>query len=103
MLSRLKARFKGKVIEPGDPAYEQARVVWNAIADRRPAVIAQCTSPDDVVTAIHFARELGLVVAVRGGGHSVAGVSTCDGGLGIDVSAVRGWDVDHSLSLGICT
>src|SRR5437762_10572446 len=94
MLSRLKARFKGKVIEPGDPDYEQARVVWNAIADRRPAVIAQCTTADDVVTAIHYGREEGVVVAVRGGGHSVAGFSTCDGGLVIDLSRMREVRVD---------
>src|SRR5437762_8308687 len=96
MLSRLKARFKGKVIEPGDPDYEQARVVWNAIADRRPAVIAQCTTADDVVTAIHYGREEGVVVAVRGGGHSVAGFSTCDGGLVIDMSPMREVQVDPS-------
>src|SRR3989442_12029653 len=64
------------------------------MADRRPALIARCADVDDVVTAIRFAREKDLVVAVRGGGHSVAGFSTCDGGIIIDLSLMRGLTVD---------
>ena len=88
------ASFPGEVIEPGHPAYDGARVVWNAIADRRPAMIVRCTSVDDVVAAIRYARESGLEVAVRGGGHSVAGFGTCDGGMVIDLSRMREVTVD---------
>src|SRR2546421_6990196 len=81
----LRERIAGEVIAPGDPEYEQARRVWNAIADRRPSLIVRPSSVDDVIAAIRFAREQPLVVAVRGGGHSGAGVLSCDrgGGLGI--------------------
>src|SRR2546427_7090407 len=84
--SALQDRITGEVILPGGQEYEQARRVWNAIADRRPALIVRPSSVDDVIAAIRFAREHQLVVAVRGGGHSVAGFSTCDGGLGLDMS-----------------
>ncbi len=93
-LSGLKDRFKGQIIGPDDPDYDQARVVWNAIADRRPALVVRPTSVDDVVSAIRFARKHELVVAVRGGGHSVAGFSTCDGGMVIDLSRLREVTVD---------
>jgi hypothetical protein len=87
-------RFTGQIVRPDDPEYEQARIVWNAMADKRPALIARCAGVDDVVTAVRFAREQDLVVAVRGGGHSVAGFSTCDGGIVIDLSRMRGVTID---------
>jgi FAD/FMN-containing dehydrogenase len=93
-LAGFRDRFKGQLVGPDDPEYDQARAVWNAIADRRPALIARCTDVDDVVAAVRFAREQDLVIAVRGGGHSVAGFSTCDGGLVIDLSRMREVMVD---------
>jgi FAD/FMN-containing dehydrogenase len=84
------------VIVPGDPQYEQARLVWNAIADRRPAMIVRCASVDDVVRAIRYAHDEDLTVAVRGGGHSVVGFSTCDGGMVIDLAGMRQVTVDAS-------
>ena len=92
--SALQEKIAGQVIGPGDPDYEQARRVWNAIADRRPALIVRPSSVDDVIAAVRFAREERLVVAVRGGGHSVAGFSTCDGGMVLDMSRMREVTVD---------
>ncbi len=82
------------MILPGHPDYDQARIVWNAIADRRPALVVRPTSVDDVISAIQFAGEEQLVVAVRGGAHSVAGFSTCDGGMVLDLSRMREVTVD---------
>jgi FAD/FMN-containing dehydrogenase len=86
-LSGLRDRFKGQLIGPDDPEYDQARVVWNATADRRPALVARCAEIDDVVAAVRFARDQDLLIAVRSGGHSVAGLSTCDGGIVVDCPA----------------
>src|SRR5437763_8835629 len=93
-LAEFRERFAGEVIIRGDPDYEQARIVWNAIADRRPALVVRPTSVDDVISAIQFAGEEQLVVAVRGGAHSVAGFSTCDGGMVLDLSRMREVTVD---------
>jgi FAD/FMN-containing dehydrogenase len=93
-LRELTGRFRGEIIRPGDPDYDAARAVWNGMIDRRPALIVRPTSPEDVAGAIRYARERELVVAVRGGGHSIPGLSTCDGGIVVDLSRLRGADVD---------
>lgn len=93
-LSALRERFKGQIILSGDVDYDRARVVWNALADRHPAIVARCKDTADVITALRFARERDLVIAVRGGGHSVAGFSTCDGGMVIDLSPMRRVSID---------
>jgi FAD/FMN-containing dehydrogenase len=90
----LQSMLLGPVIYPGHPAYEEARRVWNGLIDRRPALIAQCRGVADVMAAVAFARAHELLVAVRGGGHNVAGFATCDGGLVIDLSRMRGIHVD---------
>src|SRR2546422_8758504 len=93
-LEKLRKSCRGELIQPGDREYASSRVVWNAMDDRHPALVARCTRVEDVVTAVRFAREHDLVIAVRGGGHSVAGFSTCDGGVVIDLSGMRGVTVD---------
>jgi FAD/FMN-containing dehydrogenase len=90
----LRGRFGGEVLTPGDPAYEPARQVFNAMYDRRPALIARCAGVADVIAALRFARERGLEIAVRGGGHSVQGYSSTDGGIVIDLSPMKGVRVD---------
>ncbi|GAA2830352.1 FAD-binding oxidoreductase [Kitasatospora paracochleata] len=82
--------FRGQVVVPGDPEYDAARAVWNGAIDRRPEVIARCTGTADVLRAVAVAREYGLLAAVRGGGHSIAGLGVCDGGMVIDLSPMRG-------------
>lgn len=91
---RLPSNFSGDVIEPDDATYDDARRVWNARFDRRPALIVRPVSVDDAATAIRFARDRDLEIAIRSGGHSAAGHSTCDGGLVIDLSRMRGVTVD---------
>jgi FAD/FMN-containing dehydrogenase len=90
----LAARLRGELIQPGDAHYDDARKVYNGMIDKRPAFIARCADAADVVAAVTFGREQGLLVAVRGGGHSGAGLGTCDGGLVIDLSRMRGVLVD---------
>ena len=79
---------------PADPQYEAARGVFNAAIDRRPALIAQCAGAEDVAHAVNFAREQNLLVAVRGTGHNVAGFAVCDDGLVVDLTAMKGIEVD---------
>jgi FAD/FMN-containing dehydrogenase len=90
----LRGVFAGELVEPGDDRYDSARRVWNGMVDRRPALIARCAGVADVTAALHFARDHGLALAVRGGGHNVAGNAVCDGGVVIDLSAQRGIRVD---------
>ena len=84
----------GNFITPDDERYDEARRVWNGAIDRRPALIARCSSADDVAAALRLARERDLLVAVRGGGHGVAGQAVCDDGLVIDLSPMRRIAVD---------
>ena len=82
--------FRGELLLPTSPGYDAARRIWNGAIDRRPACIARCTGVADVVAAVRFARERDLLVAVRAGGHGVAGIAVCDGGLVIDLSPMKG-------------
>jgi FAD/FMN-containing dehydrogenase len=93
-LASFRNAFRGELVLPADDAYEKARRVWNAAIDRRPALIARCAGVVDVVRAVEFAREHHLVLAVRGSGHNVAGHGTCDGGIVVDLSPMRGISLD---------
>jgi FAD/FMN-containing dehydrogenase len=90
----LRKTVAGQVFVPGDPGYDQARIVWNGAIDRHPAVIVRCTNPVDVAVAIAFARGRGLEIAVRGGAHSTGGSSIVEDGLQIDLSGMRSVRVD---------
>ena len=93
-LDALKAGFRGTLLTAGDPAYDEVRKLWNGMIDRRPALIARCSGTADVVRAVLFAREHAIVSSVRGGGHNIAGLAACEGGLMIDLSPLRGIWVD---------
>jgi FAD/FMN-containing dehydrogenase len=95
-LQAFALQMRGPVLTPEDPAYEEARKIWNGLIDRRPAIIAQCSGAADVVDAVNFAREHGLLVSIKSGGHNVAGNAVNDGGLVIDLSGMRGVHVDSA-------
>jgi FAD/FMN-containing dehydrogenase len=93
-LDSFRSRIRGDLITPDDGRYDQARRVWNAMIDKRPALIAACAGPADVVATVNYARETGLPLAVRGGAHSIAGAGTCDGGVVLDCSRLKSVRVD---------
>jgi FAD/FMN-containing dehydrogenase len=93
-LEAFAAGLRGEVTLPHDPGYDETRAVWNGMIDRHPAIVARCAGAADVVDAVSFARERDLPLAVRGGGHNVAGNAVCDGGLVIDLSGMDGVRVD---------
>ncbi|WP_084965997.1 FAD-binding oxidoreductase [Thermoactinospora rubra] len=93
-LNQLADRLAGELVLPGDPGYDRARRVWNGAVDRYPAAIVRCRRTADVVAALRFARERGFLVAVRGGGHSIPGYSTCDDGIVLDLGPMKGVTVD---------
>src|SRR4026208_2563430 len=85
-----RAGARGAVLPPADAGYDEHRKIWNAMIDRRPGLIVRCTGTADVVAAVKLARTHGLLSSVRGGGHNIAGLAVCDGGLMIDTSLMRG-------------
>ena len=93
-IDEFKAHFRGDVLLPGDADYNEVHQIWNAMIDRRPALIARCALPEDVVQAVQFARQHNLLVSIRGGGHNIAGNAVCDDGLMIDLSLLKRVQVD---------
>jgi FAD/FMN-containing dehydrogenase len=93
-LQDLKAHLHGELIGPNDRSYDASRTVWNGMIEKYPAVIVYCADVADVVSAVQFARDYHLLVAVRGGGHSISGSSVCDGGMVIDLSRMKGIWID---------
>ena len=90
----LKGRIRGPLLRPGDPGFDEARSIWNAMIDRRPALIVRCLGVADVVACVNAARERGMPLSVKGGGHNIAGLAVCEGGLMLDMSLMRGVWVD---------
>jgi FAD/FMN-containing dehydrogenase len=99
VVDSLRGNLRGRIITPEDDGYDSARRVWNGMIDRKPAMIVQCAGAADVITAVNFAREHGLLISVRSGGHNVAGVAVSDKGLVIDLSGMRSVHVDPEARL----
>src|SRR5208337_2901919 len=93
-LDQFRAQFRGHIIQPTDADYEVARKLYNAMIDKRPRLIAKCTDVADVIYAVNFGRNAGLLTAVRCGGHNAGGLGSCDDGLVIDLSRMKGVRVD---------
>ena len=101
-LRAFRERFSGEVVLPDDETYDASRAVWNGMIDRRPALILRPTSVDEVVAALRFARDEDLAIAVRSGGHSLPGLSTCDDGVIIDLARMSGVTVDPERRIARC-
>ncbi len=93
-IEELRSGFKGEILQPSDGGYESARRIWNGMIDKRPAIIARCAGTADVVRGVNFARDNGLVLAIRGGGHNIAGNALCDDGIVVDLSQMKAASVD---------
>ncbi|MGH2502775.1 MAG: FAD-binding oxidoreductase, partial [Ktedonobacterales bacterium] len=93
-ITAFKAQVRGELIQPGDASYDAARKVYNGMFDKRPRFIVRCVDVADVISCVNFVRDTGLLLAVRGGGHSAPGLGTCDDGLVIDLSGLKGVRVD---------
>ena len=94
VVSALRGKVRGTVALPGEDGYDAARTIWNGMIDRRPALVVRCLGAADVINAVNLARDEKLLVAVRGGGHNIAGNAVCDGGLLIDLSLMRSVRID---------
>src|SRR4030067_118139 len=95
-IAALRTKIRGDLIQPGDPLYDSARKVYNAMIDKHPALIVRCVDTADVSSAVEFGCEQGLDIAVRGGSHSGPGLSNVEGGLVIDLSLMRGIHVEQA-------
>ncbi len=93
-VQELRGSLRGELIGPGEAGYDEHRLVWNGMIDKRPALIARCTGAADVINTVNFARDHRLPIAVRSGGHNVAGLSTCDDGIVLDLAPMKGIRVD---------
>ena len=98
-LDGLKMGLRGPVITPGDAGYEDSRSVWNGMIDRKPAFVVRCIGVADVIQCVQFAREHGLLLCIKGGGHNIAGLATADGGMMLDMSLMRGVWVDTNAKI----
>jgi FAD/FMN-containing dehydrogenase len=96
IIREFEAQLRGPLIQARDTDYDEARSIWNAMIDRRPSLIARCLGVADVVTCVNFAREHGLLLSIKGGGHNISGLSVCEGGLMLDMSLMRGVWVNQS-------
>jgi FAD/FMN-containing dehydrogenase len=99
VVTALKRQLRGPLLQPGDPEFDAARSVWNAMIDRRPALIVRCAGVDDVVAGVNAARVHGLPLSIKGGGHNIAGLAVSEGGLMLDMSQLRGVQVDPARRL----
>ncbi len=93
-VDRFRSQLRGPLLKPGEAGYEDCRTVWNAMIQRRPALVARCLGVSDVLAGVRFAREQGVALAIKGGGHNIAGLGTCEGGLLLDLGLMRGVWVD---------
>lgn len=100
VLDDFKTKLSGRLIQPDDAGFDEARQIWNAMIDRKPAMITRCTGAADVRASVAFARDNELLLAVRGGGHNIAGNALCDNGLLIDLSGMRLVRVDREARRG---
>jgi FAD/FMN-containing dehydrogenase len=97
-IKEFKASLQGELLLPEDPGYDEARSIWNAMIDRQPALIARCLGVMDIVACMNFAREKGLTLSIKGGGHNISGLAVCEGGLMLDMSLMRGVWVNQRTS-----
>ncbi len=100
LIETFRSTLRGPLLLPDDPGYDQARSIWNAMIDRRPALIVRCAGVADVMASVNFAREQELLLAVRGGGHNIAGNAVCDGGLMLDMSLMKSAWIDPEARIG---
>jgi FAD/FMN-containing dehydrogenase len=93
-IDAFRGKLRGSLMLAGDAGYDEARSIWNGMIDRRPAIIARCVGTSDVISGVTFAREHGVALSIKAGGHNIAGLALCDGGLSLDLSSMRGVWVD---------